>query len=219
MGVTILFSYERVIFLYLEHILHTYTLKHSVLHFTEVIAMLKKIQSVLKNNSGFSFAELMVVVALVGILSSIALPNHLRSLPEKRLKNAARGLYADMQRARLLAVKDNRIVQVPFANNGYSFEQWDNTTNTFIPTDFQKDMNDFGEIHYGCVGNFSDLGEKKPTETPDSITFRPTGTLGDGSASSAIFLGSGGVNACYAVTISNFGAVQILRQPDGGTWQ
>jgi prepilin-type N-terminal cleavage/methylation domain-containing protein len=182
--------------------------------------MLKKIQSVLKNNSGFSFMELMVVVALVGILSSIAIPNHLRSLPEKRLKNAARSLYADMQRARLLAVKDNRIVQVTFANNGYSFEQWDNTTNTFIPTDFQKDMNDFGEIGYGCTENFSDLDGNPPdTSNPDSITFRPTGTLGDGSASSAIFLGSGGVNACYAVTISNFGAVQILRQPDGGTWQ
>jgi type II secretion system protein H len=181
----------------------------------EVIAMLKKIHSVVKNNAGFSFMELMVVVALVGILSSIAIPNHLRSLPEKRLKNAARNLYADMQRARLQAVNENRDLQVVFSGKVYSFERWDNETESFVATGFSKDMKDFGEIVYGCTGTFSwesdDLDVALNTPSPASITFRPTGMLGDGTASSSIFIGSAGVNACYVINISNFGSVQIIR--------
>ncbi|MCI5135937.1 MAG: prepilin-type N-terminal cleavage/methylation domain-containing protein, partial [Candidatus Electrothrix sp. AW2] len=41
------------------------------------------------NSNGFSFVELMVVIALIGLLSAIGLPSLLRSLPEKRLQNAA----------------------------------------------------------------------------------------------------------------------------------
>ncbi|MCW5199375.1 prepilin-type N-terminal cleavage/methylation domain-containing protein, partial [Desulfobulbus sp. F1] len=82
-----------------------------------------------KNTAGFSFVELMVVIALIGMLSAIALPSLLGSLSEKRLKNAARNLYSDMQRARLQAVKKNKKLFVRFSdgagnkNDFYYFDE------------------------------------------------------------------------------------------------
>ncbi len=178
--------------------------------------MLKKIQSVLKNNSGFSFAELMVVIAIIGILSAVAVPAHLRSLPEKRLKNATRGFYADMQRARLLAVSENENTDVVFTTGAYTYG--DRTMN----------LGDYGDISYGCGGGAINDWNDPPinwtaqqTEEPLTIIFTRTGSSPlnyDDKNENAVFFSSTGVDVCYAVSINPFGATRIWRQ-QGGIWQ
>ncbi len=175
------------------------------------------------NSNGFSFVELMVVIALIGLLSAIGLPGLLRSLPEKRLKNAARSLYADLQKAKLLAVKENKNVKVTFdtATKQYSFI--DDDGNTVAPT---VSLADSGAVQYGCNATTLNTWRKPgatdvpdtaipPSGVTDNITFTNLGVAN----TEDIYLQDDNVQeVCYAVTVSMLGSVKILRY-NGSSWE
>jgi type IV fimbrial biogenesis protein FimT len=66
------------------------------------------------NEYGFTTTELLIVIGLIGILIAVAVPSILTFMPNYRLKAAARDLYSDMQKARLLAIKENTQVSLRF---------------------------------------------------------------------------------------------------------
>ena len=70
---------------------------------------------------GFSLMELMIVIAIIGIVSTIAIPNFLSYRSDSRLRGAVRELVGDMQKTRISAVKNNETWAIVFdtANNRY----------------------------------------------------------------------------------------------------
>ncbi|MBW2105032.1 MAG: GspH/FimT family pseudopilin [Deltaproteobacteria bacterium] len=72
--------------------------------------------------NGFTLIELLVTFVILGIVTAIAIPGFARWLPNYRLKSAARELYANMQLARLQAVKENAHVVMLFSPGNNSYE-------------------------------------------------------------------------------------------------
>ena len=69
------------------------------------------------NESGFTLMELILVVAIMGIMAAIAIPAFMGFLPGMRLNGAARQVMSDLMDARMEAVKQNHEFKVFFLNN------------------------------------------------------------------------------------------------------
>ncbi|MFT5728338.1 MAG: prepilin-type N-terminal cleavage/methylation domain-containing protein [Desulforhopalus sp.] len=75
--------------------------------------------SVINKNTGFSLVEVLTVVAIIGIMSAIAMPPMFSWLSNKGLQSAGRDLYSNMRKAQSTAVKNNRNCAVSFDASGY----------------------------------------------------------------------------------------------------
>jgi prepilin-type N-terminal cleavage/methylation domain-containing protein len=63
---------------------------------------------------GFTLIELMLVVAILGVISAIAIPSVLNTSRQIRLSSAARQVERELQGARMKAVRSNRAIRVHF---------------------------------------------------------------------------------------------------------
>jgi Tfp pilus assembly protein FimT len=72
-----------------------------------------------KAGKGFTLANLAAVILIVGSEAIVAYPRINDFIKNHRLNNAAREVWQDMHRARLLAIKEKRTIRVEFDHNSY----------------------------------------------------------------------------------------------------
>jgi len=75
----------------------------------------------MRNNSGITIIELMVVIGILAILAGIAIPGFIGWLPNYRLRSAADEVQSTLQNAKLRAIRENDIVGVRFNFNTESY--------------------------------------------------------------------------------------------------
>ena len=68
-----------------------------------------------QKNTGMTLIEVMVVVAIIGIIVAIAAPSFSTMLENQRIKGAAEAVLADLRWARAESIKRNAPVRVTFA--------------------------------------------------------------------------------------------------------
>ena len=85
----------------------------------------------LSNQQGYSLFEVILVLALLTILSTIALFQFDPVIKKYRLTGAARLVLGDFLNAKTIALKENRSIRVDFSSPSYSFVRVD-TNNTFF---------------------------------------------------------------------------------------
>jgi prepilin-type N-terminal cleavage/methylation domain-containing protein len=137
------------------------------------------------NKTGFSLPELMIVVAIVGIVSAIAAPNYMDYMAGRRLKGAAWMVMSDLMAARAKAVSQNITVTVTFTSNyGYT------VTGEAAARDIR---NDYYDVTLGASAN--------------PISFTPRGTAG--SANVIVTLTSVRTGALKCVMTESTGRVKI----------
>ena len=83
--------------------------------------------------SGFTLAELLVVVAVVGILTMIALPNFKSVSQSQRVKNASYELFSGLSLARNEAIKRNNDVTLATTMNAKNEVSWLITAAPVLP--------------------------------------------------------------------------------------
>ena len=80
----------------------------------------------MRRDMGFTLMELMVVVAVIGVASALAIPNVIGELPNLQIKSASRNLFSDFQRAKLTAIKRNTNCTIVFG------QQIDSITYSYV---------------------------------------------------------------------------------------
>jgi prepilin-type N-terminal cleavage/methylation domain-containing protein len=129
-----------------------------------------------RNNRGITVMELMVVIALVAILATIAMPNFTATLPRLRLSDAARQIATDLQQIRMRAIAQNIPHQIAFSTSTYVLQRCNGPC-----------TDDSGAI---------ELPTGITVTTPVSAQFEPRGTA---AAAATIALSNGSLSTWVCV--------------------
>jgi prepilin-type N-terminal cleavage/methylation domain-containing protein len=74
----------------------------------------------MRNKMGFTLMELIIVIAILVVVSSIAVPSLVGWRNNAKLRDGASMLRVDLERTKLRAVKENNFVAVLFNAGGYT---------------------------------------------------------------------------------------------------
>lgn len=165
------------------------------------------------HSPGFTLVELMVTVAVLAILLSIAVPAFQSTLDKRRLVGAAEQLYTDLQYARSEAIRQNKNVTVYFTGTSTWCYGMDDDTSSACTCSTEPGNCTVGNVQKVVPG--TDFRNVTLSENPfltGNVAFDPRrGTAKDGSASVAS-VGIGTVK----VIVSSSGRVRICS-PTGTT--
>ncbi|MBN4054100.1 prepilin-type N-terminal cleavage/methylation domain-containing protein [Nitrospira defluvii] len=118
------------------------------------------------NNKGFSLLEIVVTVAILGVLVGIAIPNYLTWNARYEFKGAAHDLASNLKLAKLSAMSRNTTITVKLQANGNDTEYV--TTNAVIPTEtLPSDLTVVGGLPVDIT--FNAFGQRTSGGTGDQI--------------------------------------------------
>ena len=156
---------------------------------------------------GFTLLELVIVVAILGILAAIGWANMQTSVPRYRLIRAAKKLQSDILSMRSLAVRSNRQTKITFLSSGgncldtsnwggkwslsvgnksFGSTEWDllpeDSFEDFSDDDQSQGIVDIGEdgaykMHKICLADWGILTGGASSDSVDSIVFNTRGWL------------------------------------------
>ena len=159
-----------------------------------------KKMTMVRKNSGMSITEVMVVIAIIAILSAIAVPNYIAWLPKYRLKSAARDLYSNLHLAKMTAIKADKKCRVKYYKNPDRYTV-DLLNKTIRLSDYKSGI--------------TFKGPNNQTFAVPAITFNSRGTGNSGYA----YLTNSGKTAYYRVGPLTSGAVKLQKWSGGTSWK
>jgi prepilin-type N-terminal cleavage/methylation domain-containing protein len=132
---------------------------------------------------GFTLVEILVAIAIIGIMAIIFYPNILNTLETRKIEGSAREILTNLQRAKFQAVKTKLNHRVKFEAVGeswvYSIEREDNPTEwnimrgflkKSIPSEFQVNVDFPNEtVEFSPLGLVANYSSTQNTITLQSL--------------------------------------------------
>jgi type IV fimbrial biogenesis protein FimT len=183
-----------------------------------------------KREAGFTLAELIVTIAVLGIIAAIAIPQVSEYLPISRVNGAAIELFTELQLAKTRAISENNDYVITFdtSNNTYKIHDDDNgnggedTGESVKSVDIEER---YPGIGYGYIaGTYNTSGsaliskEVTFSGNPPTLTFKPTGLGKAGAVYLIPTAETSNKERQRAITVATTGRVRLYRHT-GTTWE
>jgi prepilin-type N-terminal cleavage/methylation domain-containing protein len=149
---------------------------------------------------GYSLAELLTVMAIVGVLSLVTVPAFMNYAKTARLKNSLRQVSTDIRAARQRAVTRTTFVRLNV------------TTASPAPGKYQlEESTDRGTTYVAVPNTEKELQQFNYFAAAGAVTFRPNGTLvlapGDTETTLVVKSNDTTVKNNYTITVNLSGKV------------
>ena len=135
-----------------------------------------------RRQQGYSLVEMLVVVAIIGLISLIAVPNFMSLYRGSRFKSVMRGFVSTVRNTQQRAITENRRMRISFAVNSKSFTLSREVTNdttgvktweTLTSRTLDTRGDGVPEAAYFSATGFQDLD----ADGRSDVIFNPNGTV------------------------------------------